>query len=424
MNKDAIKNVIYLLPLPISQVVRNFLVVFLLARYLPVSDVGIWGQVLAIHAFLYLLVNLNFSFSIARFFPSRADDINYTSSTYWAVNNVILALALVFSAVLLLSKELVVRMLFDQSTNPYIAIYIAIFILLENGFNNITSYFRAIQLFGWQSFLSLLRVFFEIIFVAGGIMYFGSKSMLTIEIVFFSNFLVLLLSISVAYVIALQKGFLKMHTPAYSELIELAKFGIPQLPSSLCTWAVTVMDRVLIGHFLGMAATGMYFSVSRIGMALQMPFGPLSTVYFTEASKAYDANDDLKRSNKKFSIIMIGILTLFTLFLVATFPYYYTYLFAKIGSESNIYTLVFASLFAAFFSSVFSMFMMFWSVEKRSYRIGIYWALVAVSIVVCNLLLVSRYGVIVPFVSSGTVFLFASAVAYVHSRCDLLSVKK
>lgn len=418
MHKRNIRNVLYLLPLPVSQVVRNFVVVFLMAHYARVEDVGVWGQVLAIHAFAYMFINLNMSFSMARFFPSRSDDVAYTSSSFWAINNLVLGLALVAGALSVLAKSKFVDLFFSGGAPASTAYYLAFFIFLENAFNNIVSYFRAVQKFGIQSILSIVRVTLEIIFVAGGIVYFGELHRLDVSRVFLLNFTALTLSIAIAYAIAFRIGALRLSKPDYGCIKEFARFGIPQLPSNLCSWAVTIMDRMLIGTFLGMNAAGVYFSVSRIGMALQMPFGPLSTVYFTEAAKAYDQKRDLSRTNMKFAAGMAAFLAVCVVVLYASFHIYHARLFAKIGSAEMILPLVCGAMYASFSLTLFNVAMMFWGVEKKSMRVGAYWAACAVLIVTANFLLIRTWGMIVPFLTAGSIFGLGAMVAYIHSRFD------
>ena len=184
-----IKNIIKLTSIPISQVIRNLVIVLLMTKTMSIAEVGIWGQVLAVHAFLYMLINLNLTHAMSRFFPVMSSDKVRISEIFYGISTVVLANSILVSIILIIFDIFFSQLFFKSEEYSGVIWLLTIFILLENIYNNIYSLFRSLQEFHQQAKLVIYRSFFELFIIGGGIIFFSYSNLLSINIIFYLFFL-------------------------------------------------------------------------------------------------------------------------------------------------------------------------------------------------------------------------------------------
>jgi len=390
MKKQRIISIIQLLAIPISQVIRNLIIVFLMSKFMSVSEVGIWGQVLAIHAFLYILINLNLTTAMTRFFPSQKENIKKISSIFFGVFTIVTINSVLVGLVLILFNTFFSQLFFNSEKLTTIIVFLSIFILLENLFNNIYSLFRSIQEYYYQSMITIYRTILELFIVGGGIVYFHNLGSLTINTVFYLFFSSLSLTIILGFFILWYKKFIIFIKPNFSFLKEYLSFGLPQLPASLSHWMINLLDRLIIGYYLGLKALGIYFIANRIGMILTFPLTPVGTMLYTEASKKHDKGEWI--DEKK-------ILILYTIFIIlfAFIVYFVAYNFIDFIVDENqkeILNIAFFMMFSLVLFNVFSILNTFDSVKKNSKKIGKIWTIIAIVNITLNFWLIPMVGLV------------------------------
>lgn len=423
MRKNML-NFIYLLPVPVSQAIRNFIIVFLMARYLPMSDVGLWGQIISVHAFLYLFLNLNLTHSITRYFPSLKEDVSRVSAEYWAVNITVASLVLIACMIMLPLRGVMSEFLFKDQKYEHLVVLLCIFIFLENMFNNTYSYLRAIQSFGLQSTAVIFRAFCELAIVAGGIVILGNKNKLNLESVFSLYFMSLALSIAFSYFLALRSGKLVFRKPDFAVIPKFLSFGVPQLPASTAQWVLTLMDRILITRFLGLEELGLYFIANRVGMVLQFPYGPYSTIVYTEASKKSDRGEDLRNYKKRaLTLYLIGS-AIAGIMLYLAMPIYLPFLLGKDSTHPVMPTLVSVIILSIFVSVFFNISSIFWSVDNQGKRIAIYYGILAAMNIGLNFILIPRLGILGAAVSSAIAYALVGIACFVQKEHGVASPRQ
>jgi O-antigen/teichoic acid export membrane protein len=387
--KKHVKSILFLTAAPISQVIRSLIIVFLMSKFMTLSEVGIWGQILAIHAFLYMLINLNLTHSMSRFFPSQKEDIKKVSSIFFGIFIIVVLSSIIVGAVLIVFNDFFSQVFFNSKNFTNVILLLSVFILLENIFNNIYSYLRSMQEYYYQSMLMIYRTLFELIIVGGGIIYFHYIDELTLDIVFYLFFSSTLLTITIGYFILHVKKLIIYTRPDFNFLREYLSFGLPQLPGSLSHWIINLSDRLIIGFYLGIEALGVYFIANRIGMILTFPLTPLGTLLYAEGSKKHDNGEYL--DEKK-------ILTLYSVFIVsfAIIVYYLAYNFIDYMIDEKYketLDIVFLMMFSLTLLNIFSVLNIFDSIKKNSIKIGKIWTIIALINLGLNFYLIPSIGI-------------------------------
>lgn len=393
-----IKNILLLTSVPISQVVRNLIIVFLMSKFMTIGEVGIWGQVLAIHAFLYMLINLNLTHSMTRFFPSQKDDIKKISSIFFGISYIVIFNSIFIGIMLSIFKSFFSHIFFNSTNFTHIIILLSVFILLENVFNNIYALFRSIQEYYYQSMITIYRTIFELLIVGGGILYFHFNGLLNLNVVFYLFFTSLSLTIGVGIFILFNKKLIIYTKADYSFLKEYLSFGLPQLPASLSHWMINLSDRLIIGYYLGVKALGIYFIANRIGMVLTFPLTPLSTILYTDASKKHDKGEwiDEKKIVVFYTIFII-------IFAIIVYSLAYNFLGYIVNeNQKEILNLAFLMMFSLVLFNVFSVLNIFDSVKKNSVKIGKIWTIIALINIGLNFWLIPSMGLVGAVYSSIT----------------------
>lgn len=384
------KNILLLTAVPISQVVRNLIIVFLMSKFMTLGDVGIWGQVLAIHAFLYMLINLNLTASMTRFFPSQKDDIKKISSIFFGISHIVIFNSIFVGIVLYIFKSFFSQIFFNSTEFTHIMLLLSVFILLENLFNNLYSLFRSIQEYYYQSMITIYRTIFELLIVGGGIVYFHSNGLLNLDIIFYLFFASLFLTIGVGVFILFYKKLIILTKADYSFLKEYLSFGLPQLPSSLSHWMINLSDRLIIGFYLGIEALGIYFIANRIGMIMTFPLTPLGTILYTEASKKHDKNEWINEKKILFLYsVFIVFLSVVVYFLAS---YFIDYLVNE--NQKEILDIVLMMMISFVLFNIFLVLNTFDSVKKKSKKIGKIWTIIALVNIALNFWLIPTIGLI------------------------------
>jgi O-antigen/teichoic acid export membrane protein len=407
-----IKNIIKLTSIPISQVIRNLVIVLLMTKTMSIAEVGIWGQVLAVHAFLYMLINLNLTHAMSRFFPVMSSDKVRISEIFYGISTVVLANSILVSIILIIFDIFFSQLFFKSEEYSGVIWLLTIFILLENIYNNIYSLFRSLQEFHQQAKLVIYRSFFELFIIGGGIIFFSYSNLLSINIIFYLFFLSLIFVIIVGLIIAFKSKLLVLTAPKFYFLKKYLNFGVPQLPASLSHWSINLSDRLIIGYYLGLDNLGVYFIANRLSSILTFPLTPIGTMLYTGFSKKHD-NGEVINENKILIVYSVAIISFSVLM------YWFIGNFIHLLVDSNqkeILDLVFFMMISMVLLNVISILNIFDSVKKKSKKIGLVWTVIGLCNVLLNLYLIPEFGMVGAVYSSiisYTLGLFLNRFLYV-----------
>jgi O-antigen/teichoic acid export membrane protein len=203
--------------------------------------------------------------------------------------------------------------------------------------------------------------------------------------------------------------------PSFAKLRAYLKYGLPLVPSSLSSWALSVSDRYIITFFLSVAWVGYYSPGYQLGWTISLLATPFTILVPTALYEHYDANriaevkTILRYSVKYFLAVAVPAAFVFSvlskpILLVLTTP--------AIATNGYLIT-PFTALSAVLFG-VWSIIVTVLTFEKRTGIIGTIWILGAVLNIGLNLVLVPYFGIIAAAVTTllGYGFIFGITAFY------------
>lgn len=219
-----------------------------------------------------------------------------------------------------------------------------------------------------------------------------------------------ILSLTVAYVCAdiymiLASGMREYISLRYFSkeiLIELLVFSVPIVPSSIALWVVNLSDRMVILHFLGASANGIYAVANRIPTLYNTAYQVFNLAWTETASKVSDDGDPNEYYSNTFRVLfdfLIGVM----LFLIAFTPLIFRIL-VKGDYGSAIYQVPIL-YFGVFFNSFVNYYSGIYIAIKRTKQVGISSVAGAVINLGINLLMIKTYGLIAASVSTAVSFM-------------------
>ena len=206
-----------------------------------------------------------------------------------------------------------------------------------------------------------------------------------------------------------------------TELSHLAQYSMPLIPYTLCWWLISVSDRVIVSHILGISQNGIYSVANKFSTAFVLVTNIFQTSWVESASETIgDQNRDryyqsvLTKSIKLFSACSIA--------LIAGLPLAFRYLVNDHFSAAYEYIPVL--LTAALLQSVSSLFGSVYFAFKKTKKASTTNILAAALNIFINLLFIRLIGLYAAALSTFVAYFVAVLIRYhdmretIHLRID------
>lgn len=185
-------------------------------------------------------------------------------------------------------------------------------------------------------------------------------------------------------------------------LKNLLSFSVPIVPSSIALWIVNLSDRMVILHFLGASANGIYAVANRIPTLYNTAYHVFNLAWTETASRVSDDGSPEAYYSKTFRVLynfLIGVMLLLIAFTPAIFK-----LLVRGDYGSAIYQVPIL-YFGVFFNSFVNYYSGIYIAIKRTKQVGISSAVGAILNLGINLLMVNKYGLFAASVSTAISFM-------------------
>ena len=200
-------------------------------------------------------------------------------------------------------------------------------------------------------------------------------------------------------------------------LKRLLQFSAPIVPSSIALWIVNLSDRLIIIHFLGSAANGIYAVANKIPSLYSTAYSVFNLAWTETATRVSDDGNPAEYYSKLFRVLfkfLIGMM----LFLIAATPLVFKFL-VKGDYGSAIYQVPFL-YFGIFFNSLVNFYSGIYIALKRTKQVGYSSVLGAALNAIINLILINKIGLYAASISTAVSFF----IIVVYRAFDLNKVIK
>ena len=274
------KQVGSIIAINIILLVLGIIQVPIVTKNLGPSLYGMWSLINSTISLIIPFSMLSFSMSIIRFLAVEKD-LNRIREDFYSACSLVFISGFILSLIgFILSGLLATAFLKDNNAVSYIRLS-SILILLNSIFPILLAFFRTGNKIAIYNFLNLgltiLQVGLIIVFVTLGYELTGIIMAFIIS--------ALLLDLIAFIIVAKQIGFQR---PRFTNMKTYLKWGIPLIPSSAILWIISVSDRYIINHFLGISAAGIYNAAYGIGFYSSFILMPIGIVLYPIISKLYD----------------------------------------------------------------------------------------------------------------------------------------
>ena len=177
---------------------------------------------------------------------------------------------------------------------------------------------------------------------------------------------------------------------------------MPIVPSSIALWVVNLSDRLIIIHFMGAAANGIYAVANKIPSLYSTAYGIFNLAWTETASKVSDDGNPAEYYTKLFSGLfkfLIGVM----LALIAVTPIIFSVLVK--GDYGAAFFQVPILYFGIFFNSLVNFYSGIYIALKRTKQVGYSSVAGAIINAAINVLLIGEIGLYAASISTAVSFL-------------------
>jgi O-antigen/teichoic acid export membrane protein len=386
----------------------------ILTKILTIQQYGIWTLIVVTASLVPMLVTLGLPSSMVRFLApvKNKDDIR---EGYYSIALVVLSAGFVVSFFLLLFAQSIATSLLGNNRTVALLLPLITFVASYNYVPQ--TYFRTFQQAKRFSIVSLLSATLYVILVAAFVLF--GLGLAGAAFGYLIN--LLLVSLISTYYVLRDLGVAR---PSFVELKAYLKYGLPFVPGSMSTWALSVSDRYIITFFLGVAWVGYYSPGYQLGNMISLLAMPFTILIPTALYEYYDTNriaevkTIIRYSIKYFLAVAVPAAFVFSLLsrpilMVLTTP----------AIATNGYLITPFTAFSSLLFGVWSIIMIVLTFEKRTAIIGLMWILGAALNIGLNLVLVPYFGIIAAALTTllGYGFVFGVTAMYSarHATLDV-----
>ncbi len=281
--------------------VAAILVLPMLTRSMPASDFGVYTQVTVTAILAPLLLGLGLPWAMVRFLASE-DRRERVSEGLSSVLTVVVAVSLAAAAALAALAPQVGTWLFGGRED--VIRLTAVLVPLECTSAVLYNYLRAFQRIRLFSAFILMQTLLLLGLIAVTVV-------LGMGLV---GAVLALLGARAATVVAMAVAVLRevpLRRPDFSMLRQFLRFGTPMVPSDLSEWAMSSVDRYLIGIIAGITWVGYYGPGYALGSILLLFVVPLRFLLPPALSEMYDRGHvDRARAFLRYSMKYFLVLTI------------------------------------------------------------------------------------------------------------------
>ncbi|TWU69332.1 hypothetical protein AYI74_06065 [Shewanella algae] len=95
----------------------------------------------------------------------------------------------------------------------------------------------------------------------------------------------------VCFILLLKGEHLKIVLPKLSDIKNALDFGVPLIPHVFGVFLLSSVDRIIIGHELGLSSAGIYMLAVQVSMALNLIFNSINKAYVPWLYKSLSENN-------------------------------------------------------------------------------------------------------------------------------------
>lgn len=195
--------------------------------------------------------------------------------------------------------------------------------------------------------------------------------------------------------------YIKLSRIRKNTMKELLAFSAPIVPSSIALWVVNLSDRLVIIHFLGAAANGIYAVANKVPLLYGSVYSIFNLAWTETATKVSDDGDPAQYYTKLFHTLyefLVGVM----LFLIAATPLIFKILVrgdygVAVYQVPILYVGIFFNSFVNFYSGIYI-------ALKRTKQVGISSLVGALLNLIINILFVRQIGIYAASISTAISF--------------------
>lgn len=203
------------------------------------------------------------------------------------------------------------------------------------------------------------------------------------------------------------------------KLKELTTFSLPIVPSSIALWIVNLSDRMVIIHYLGSAANGIYAVSNKIPTLYNTAYNVFNLAWTETAARTSDDGDPSEYYSNLFDTLfkfLIGAM----LAIIAVTPLLFTLLVK--GDFKFAISQVPILYFGVFFNSLVNYYSGIYIALKRTKQVGISSAVGAILNLGINLMFVKSIGLYAASISTALSFMII-AVYRAYDLNKVITIK-
>jgi len=390
-NKELAVNTIIL---GIGQLIPKFLAVILLpllTTYLSTDEYGNYDLILSVASLLIPVVTLQIQQAVFRYLLSTTSVIDKTKYVTSAISYILISSAICYPIVFVFLKlmhlgtlnSILICVLFCSE-----ALYVLLGQIVRGlGFNKKYSIsvvvYSTINLLFTAFMLIVLKLGLEGVIISLAFGYFSA------------DFYMIVASGMVKYY--------KISCFDKKSLTQLLKFSAPIVPSSVALWVVNLSDRLIIIHFMGATANGIYAVANKIPSLYSTAYSIFNLSWTETAARASDDGDPAEYYTKLFHGLfdfLIGVM----LGLIAVTPLIFKVLVK--GSYGEAFYQVPILYFGIFFNSLVNFYSGIYIALKRTKQVGYSSVAGAIFNAFVNIFLIKEIGLYAASISTAMSFLF------------------
>lgn len=389
-------------------VLRNLILIYIIAKTLGASGYGIWAQVIVTLKFIAPIASLVLDFTFVRFFAGERTKEEIQEGFYSILVTMFLWSCFVALIIFCLAPP-IAKALFRDAEATGIVRMTAILIPFTIINTLFLFYFRTFRQMKTYSALIISQNFGEIALIscliALGFGVFGAVISLLIVGV--------LIDLIMLGMIVFQIG---IKVPRFSNIRSYLKFGLPLIPSYLSHWMTDSSDRYILVLFIGMEAVGIYSVAYRIGSILLIFITPLNFVLVPALSKLYDERKIEEVKNLlAYSLKYILILVIPSAFGLSILGKSILRSMARPEFVSPGSLII---PFVALSMALFCIYEILWQVinlVKKTKIIGIIWGVAGLTNLTLNIIFIPMIGILGAAIATLICFAGVTTVAAIYS---------
>lgn len=289
----------------------------IVARYLSSEGYGVQSQINTITNLLVAVASLGLGFSVVRLIAGKSD-VKYVSQRFFSTLVMVTAVSTAMMAAIMLFAPWINETFFKVSWATPVIRWAAPLVPLITIEQTLKEYLRARLRIAAYSAAQIAQTFVDI-GAALSIMFTGGGLLSIIIITNVSKTILNLL----LFIYFLRTGEVRFNQGwmPRQELMDMLRFGLPIIATTISTRVINVGDRTIIGYFMTSRDVGVYtaaYSFAGLIGALASPFW--SQLYpLMAARKNHDDRNGLVRVCRKYNnaYLMLGLPALFGLTAIA-----------------------------------------------------------------------------------------------------------